>query len=529
MDNVDLDNLSTDMALGGKLALPVGVTDFTVKELLERYKPDDSLFHVDVDSEGLVMLYVEELANYEVRELSTKFDTLIDNVMKYSVETQPLNLEAMGFPVSLTLPLDTVVERTDTLEFDFNALNSNSNVQEISSILFRSTDVNVTVNTHGASYPEGFLLITMQLPGTNEYIVVDASQASSTETKRSLKIEMDKETTTSYTAKFKITGNGQTSIAANAQVGVSIAFKNSDYVVYGHFYYSEGKKQMQPYKVDLFSYLPKGNTLWFYAPSFKFNVSSNIGIPFIFDLDTITSYAHGETAPTYARVSLNEGNIIKRASQLGDPVSSTITVDKSSFPDGNASAIFNTNLSSISASYAFKAPERGSSLGAGDEQFIARDSWMKLTASAQLPIWLDTGSVVAYADTLDGIDVEKYDYITSAQLVFAYTSRLPLEFNVTVKLLDKDKKVIVTQPNRYDYALSAAEVDGEGNVSKPKEGKFSIDYDSNVINDLKKAKYLVVDVKATGAPSSKIKITNNDKLSIKAILHAEGGLTVNPD
>jgi hypothetical protein len=525
MDNVDLNDLSTDVALGGKLAVPLGSTDFTIKELLDRYRPDDTLFRVGEADDGLVMLYVENVMNYEVGVLSERFDTLIDKVANYSVKTQPLDLKGV-FGGELTPPSGSVVERTDTMEFDFNALNDDPSTQEIKKILFRSTEVEVRVNTYNKTYPEDFLLITMQIPGASDSIVIDASRTFSKETKTNLEIKMNKEKSTPYTIKFKITGDGTTSIATSDSINISITFKNSDYVVYGHFYYTEGKKQMDPYKVDLLSYLPEGTKLRFYAPSFKFKASSSIGVPFIFDLDAITSYAHG-SPPTHVKANLLKDSVIFGATEVGKTASNTIIVDASSFPDGNASEIFTTEVDSISATYAFRAPERGSTL-AEAEQFIVRDSKMSLTASVQLPLWLDTGSVIAYADTLDGIDVEEYDYITNAKLIFACTSRLPLEFGVTVTLLDKDRKeIVVTQPDKYHYTISAAEVDGSGDVSQPKESEFSISYEGSVIDDLKKAKYLKISVKAKGATrNSRIKITSSDKLSIKASLRVEGGLTV---
>ncbi|MDR3189436.1 MAG: hypothetical protein LBT94_09705, partial [Prevotellaceae bacterium] len=309
----------------------------------------------------------------------------------------------------------------------------------------------------------------------------------------------------------------------------SIAFTKSDYVVYGYFYYNDGKKQMNPYKADLFSYLPEGTDLRFFAPSFKFDVTSNIGIPFVFDLDTITSYVHGAADPNPVKVNLQNDSVINRASNPTADATSTITINKTSFPDNNASSIFNTSLDSLSAAYTFKAPEKGSALIKG-EQFIAPNSRIKMTASAQLPFWLDEGSVIAYADTLDGIDVEDYEYITNASLIFTYTSQLPLGFDITIALLDSSKNEIsVKNPNNYKHSIKAAPVDGDGKVkqgSSAPQGSFTISYDSSTIEDLKKAKFLVVNVKAQGAASSKIKITNNDKLSIKAGLTVEGGLTV---
>ena len=285
----------------------------------------------------------------------------------------------------------------------------------------------------------------------------------------------------------------------------------------------------------MFSYLPEGTSLRFFAPSFKFNVSSNMGIPFIFDLDSIasTSYEDGVDVPKSVRVSLTKDSVIARADDPEAEASSIITVDNTSFPDLNASDIFKTTLRSINASYTFRAPERGSLL-ASEEQFIDSRSRIRMTASAQLPIWLDKGSVITYADTLDfdSLDEEDYDYITNADLIFTYTSCLPIGFDVTITLLDKNKSVIaVANPDKYKYEIKAAPVDDDGRVNQnnPLKDEFRIGYDSSLIDDLKKAKHLKIDVKAVGAtPNSKIKIADSDKLSIKVGLRTEGGLTVKP-
>ncbi|MDR2814890.1 MAG: hypothetical protein LBB79_09620 [Prevotellaceae bacterium] len=526
MDSVDLNNLSTDMKLGGTLAAPIGSTEFTIKELLERYKPEDSLISIRVDDDKTVMLYAENVVDYETPDLSEKFKALADDVMNYSIKTQPLNLENVGFSVGITPHKDEVIEQDTTMAFDFNNLNDDNSSQEISRILFKKTNVKVTVDTYGKSYPAGFLVITMPLPGTTDSIVIDAS-TDSVYPKENLTVKMGNNAVTSYTTRFKITGNGTTEIAASDMINITVAFTESDYVVYGHFYYNDGERLSEPYEINLFDFMPEGTDLRFFAPSLKFNLSSNIGIPFIFDMDTITSTIHGEANPKHIKVTLNKNNVVYPADAPEKEAVSVITIDNSSFPNNNASDIFSTGVSSIAAAYTFRAPERGDSL-ADKEQFIASNGKLKLTASIQMPFWLDTGSVIAYADTLDGIDVEDFDYITNASLIFTYTSRLPIGFDVTIALLDERKREIaVEKPDKYRYQIEAASVDGNGVVSNPKKGEFSINYDSSIINDLKKAKHLVIRVKATGAtPNSKIKITDNDGLTIKAGLRTEAGFQV---
>jgi hypothetical protein len=528
MDNVDMDNLSTDMRLGGKLALPLGSSEFTVKDLLERYKPD-SLIKVDVNDEGVVMLYAENFVDYKTPDLSQQFGELVSDMTSFSVETQPLNLKNVGFDAMTPRPGFTI-QHEATVPFDFNSLNQNNTVQEITRILFQETSIKVSVNTYGKNYPKGFLVMTMQIPGTTDSIVIDPFYASIDHRKTNLMIYVNKAQTTDYKIKFKITGDGITPIALDDMINISISFdEDSKYVVYGYFYYNDGNPQMQPYHVNLFSYLPEGTDLRLYAPSIKFNVTSNIGIPFIFDLGSITSYLHGEQQPRVVATHLVKDSVIHRARDLVVAANSTITIDTSTFPNNNASDIFNTKLDSISTAYTFRAPMRGSSLIDTVEQFIASDSWMKLTASIQMPFWLDAGSVFTYADTILKEDFDN-EYITSASLIFDYTSNLPVSFALTITLLDENKEQIQVSPSsseKYSYNIEAASVDGRGVVTIPSDGQFIIDYSGSMIDELKKAKHVVINLKATGAtPGSKIKIMDTNSLKIRAELRTEGGLTV---
>ncbi|MDR1022510.1 MAG: hypothetical protein LBL94_04455 [Prevotellaceae bacterium] len=527
MDNVDIDNLSTDMKLGGKLAFPVGASKFTIKDLLERYEAD-TLFRVGVDTAGTVMLYVENIVDYETPDLFEEFGTLVDSMMNFSVKTKPFELK--GFNFTAKPSAGSVMEKDTTMTFDFNNLNDDGEVQEITRILFKETTIKVKVNTFDANYKKDFMVITMQIPGTTDSIVIDASQASSSEKKINLEIRMDKEDKINYKVKFKVTGDGESEISTEAKIDISIAFEDSEYAVFGYFYYNDGKKQMQPYHVNLFSYLPEGTDFRFFAPSFKFDVTSNIGIPFIFDLDTLTSYSHDESEPTHVKINMGGSNIINRAPTLGSSATSAIVIDKDKFPGGNASAIFKTSLDSISAAYAFKVPERDNSTDQ-EEQFIESGSWMRMTASAQMPFWLDGGSVIAYADTITGIDLSAAnDYITSAALIFTYTSNLPLGFEVTITPLDENMRPIeVSSPDKYRYNIKAAPVDGDGAVSSPLKGTFNIDYDKSVAGEMKKAKHLKINVKAKGVtPDAKIKIADTNGLEIKVELRAEGGVDYNP-
>jgi hypothetical protein len=533
MDNVDMDNLSTDMQLRGKLALPLGETEFSIKDLLDRYKVEDSLMGVGVDGDGVVMLYVENIVDYETPDLSESFRSLIDDVMNFDVVAQPFKMSTiLGYSTSY-VPTGTIaVEKEEP--FDFNELNNNDSTQKITRILFKKTTVEVTVDTYEKDYPPGFLVVTMQIPGTDDSIVIDIGDPLARQEKTNLEINLEGKKTTSYRVKFKLNGNGETEISADAMIGISVAFKETkDYMIFGNFYYNDGKRQMQPYHVDLFSYLPEGTNLRFCAPSFKFNVTSNIGIPFIFELDTMTSYNHDGTTIS-VRPNLAGKNVIHRAATASPVVTGTITIDKECFPDGNIASIFQTNLDSISADYAFRSlgvdevyPEAPAE---AEEQFIGSDSRLRMTFSAQMPFWLDTGSVIAYTDTIEDVveDIDN-DYITSASLIFSYTSHLPIGIEITIALLDENRQVVdVSSKERYRYLIEAAPVDEEGAVSSPVDGSFSIDYES-IISDLKKAKRLVVKVRATGeTSSSRIKITERDKFKVKAELRAEGGFSVSP-
>jgi hypothetical protein len=250
----------------------------------------------------------------------------------------------------------------------------------------------------------------------------------------------------------------------------------------------------------------------------------------------MTSYNHdGTTNPV--RPNLTGKNVIHRATLNKPAVTSTIMIDREGFPDGSISSIFQTNMDSISADYTFRALGRGESYEGmpadevAEEQFIGSDSRLRMTFSAQMPFWLDAGSVIAYADTIEDVveDIDN-DYITSASLIFSYTSHLPIGIEITVALLDENRQEVeVEYKDRYRYFINAAPVDAEGAVSNPLDGSFSIDYDESIINDLKKAKHLVIKAKATGEKSSsRIKITEKDKFKVKAELRAEGGLSVNP-
>ncbi|MDR0687946.1 MAG: hypothetical protein LBF55_04565, partial [Prevotellaceae bacterium] len=310
MDNVDVENISTEMQLGGKLALPLGETEFSIKDLLDRYKVEDSLMGVGVGDDGVVMLYVENIVDYETPDLSENFSKLIDDVMKFNVEAEPFEMNDILPDYVFSYAPTGIIEEETEEKFDFNHLNDNDSTQQITKILFKETTVKVEVDTYGESYPPGFLVITMQIPGTNDSIVIDVGAPDSRQKKTNLEINLAGQDSTRYKVKFKVNGDGSTPISTDAKINVSVAFEETkDYMIFGHFYYNDGKRQMQPYHVDLFSYLPEGTNLWFYAPSFKFNVTSNIGIPLIFDLDTMTSYNHdGTTNPV--RPNLTGKNVI---------------------------------------------------------------------------------------------------------------------------------------------------------------------------------------------------------------------------
>jgi hypothetical protein len=531
-DELNFSTLNNEVMVGGSLTLPLGHSKITMQQVLDQYanKLEDVELHAGTGD--VLTLYLDSLIYYEARDLSDGIANLVGDMLRFSVETPLL-------PVPVTIPLGGLTQ-TFNESFDFNGLNLDTSRQKINRLLLK--DVKMNVHVDAPNYPSGFLSVSMTLPGdtTNTWHNFGNVSRSKDTTLHfsNLALKANGSSSLDYQVELRL-ANGSTTISPTDRVSITVSvdtFANFDYVVYGYFYYDEAPKYMdEPYNLNLFEYFPEGTRIGLCDPTINFYVSSNLGVPLTLTIDSLVPEHRIPTTHPALKITHQD---LARANTPDDIQLDALKIDKSDFVDGadSISQLFNSDLKSFYAKYHFNPTYHSyGALPSSEkrEQFIASNSTMTVKMSAEVPLYLDETSQLRLTDTMD-IDLNfnnEYAISGNVDLLFTVKNALPIGVD-TLKftLLDSlYRPIAVSNPGDYyfvnllppDNSLSIqADTKDEVDLSTVKEYPKTISFDNGNIDELVKAKHLLVTVVAL-RPKNKdgklerIKLTTKNYIDIK--------------
>lgn len=504
-EKINLDKLSTDVSLGGTLAVPVGEADISIQKLLARYSPSGS--NVTIGSNGdTITLFYQDTTEYDK---PTSFD--LSN--SYCIDTMySLSDFATDYGVlPQTIPSNTTTYSKNSA-FNYTKINDNSNDQQIDSIRFYTSNIDVKVQTN---LDPGVLKLRIHL-SDNDIVELNMNE----QTKDTSIIEnnyvlniVDKKAT--IPVDIILTGNGSAQITSSSYIKIQITpdYDNSDFVAYGTFKYTDVVTKNAVYPINLNKYLPDSCSIYPVDPRFKFDITSNLGVPVDFKIKSLSTKQTSPLVIKPAHFETGDSTTIQinRAYTVGQYATTTFTLDGGD-NNGNIDDLFKIRVDTATLDFGFKVSQTTDAT----EQYIKSDSKIKIIAAVTMPVWLDEGSKLAYNDTIKNIDVDLSDLLdngTEAVVRLYNINHLPFKANVKVKMLDENFNVIATT-NVYSYDVNAGVVDANGSVTKATESYFYIKYNEGAIDDLKKAKHMLIQVTGNNN-GNKMLIKTTDGIKIK--------------
>jgi hypothetical protein len=526
---MNFDTLDKEVMVGGSISLPLGHSKITMQQVLDQYANRLENIDLRAGTGDVLTLYIDSLINYKASDLSDGIATLVSRVMKYNVETPPIPVPSYlsGVPVPSGIEL-APPPTVDT--FNFNGLNDSLSRQQINRLVINKATMKVHI-VPARTYLDGFLKVRMVLPGDAANTWRDFGSITGTKdttfSVSNLTLKADGSAKLPYQVEMKVTGNGQTSISSADKVNITVTVDTTvdfDYEVYGYFFYQEkAKEMMEPYNVNLFEYFPEGTKLGLCDPTITFNIESNLGVPLTLSIDSLVP--EHRTPTIYPALKVKHQDLL-RASTPDDKKQNTIAINSADFDDpNNISRLFNSDLKSIFAKYRFNPTYTSlASLPPAEqyEQFIASNSVLTMTMSAEIPLYLDEASQLRFTDTMD-IDLNfGNDYAVSGnvELLFTVENALPIGVD-TLKftLLDSLYSPIpVSDPGdyRFDNLLPPDNsLDSNYEVDEVYPYTNSIKFNEKSIDELAKAKHLLVTVVARRPEGGRIKLTTKNYLDIK--------------
>ncbi|MBN1462636.1 MAG: hypothetical protein JW922_03045 [Paludibacteraceae bacterium] len=533
-EDINMDNLSNVMRFDGNLAAPLGEVTVTVKDILDS---------------------VETNSNITISEQGGCVNVYFSDTLEY---TNPANnnLNSFGKIHKLLTPGTTTglpaeipageITYTVTETYDFNDINTDLAKQRVDSIRFFNTTITATVIT---TLPAGFLRVEIELPPEfegegGEVVKMDLTGATTTQDFESenfvVRTENGKLSST-FPIKIIAHGDGSTPLTGSDSISINIELNAVKYVAHGYFNTGQDLlPQNEGLELDLYSLLPNGSLVYPANPEFIFDITSNLGVPMLFNIKGLKTFATGTTPADSVAATFNGDitetfNINAATSYTHDATynttgeqSSNITLNKD-VDKGKINELFKIKVDSAAAKFSFGTQDLDPSTSG---QFITWDSKVKVKVGINMPFWLDEGSTIQSTDTIKDVgetlsNLLDEDNITEAVIRIKTTNMLPMGVKTYLRFLDENYLPVSTL-NLYEYTIPAGVVNSEGLTTSASSNTFKITINASQIEDLKKTKHIKMTTIAEGySTSSKMKFRMSDWLKIQVGAYVIGGVTSN--
>ncbi len=526
-DSIDLDNISDEMTIGGTLSAPLGTANLNIEKLLSNYEPDENSDISIGTQDSIITLFYQDSMSY-----ANPTDLSLDS----SLCVQQL---ITGDDFSPAITGTTLISGNDSYtcskKFKITKVDDDDEA-DIDSIYFYYSLIKVTVGTDISFPGSSYMEVKINLPdaSTNSFNKTITVRHDAVMPYEQNVTNFYIATTDSFTSEIPIDiifyPMGET-ISIDETNTIDITFEpldkdNSQYVAFGDFNYTDTYQQEEKIfeGLDLYSYLPTGNFIKPVDPEIKLSITSNVGLPLNLYVDDLQSQiVENNIITDSAEAAFSTGNEfdIYRAELNEDIASSEIVFDQTNGLDN----IFTIKFNDAKLDISFK--QDLSQKPATNKEFIKSDSKIDMIADISIPIWLEIGSILAYSDTLENVnlnDILEDDNINELVLKFTNTNSLPFGFDINIELLDENSNLIPTT-NNYSYHVDAATVDNTGKVLSEVVSNFNIKYENGVNDEFKYTKHIKLNI-TTNELTNKVKVQNSNSLQIKLGAYTSGGISI---
>ncbi|MDR1679757.1 MAG: hypothetical protein LBR81_08285 [Prevotellaceae bacterium] len=507
-DKLDLDNLSDDMQWNGSFAGPVlAKSKVTVAEMVGAYDDPENAARFRIIDNILTMQFDYEVP-YEMPDINTNFgnfNTLIDDLVVLPDGT-PIGMLSGGttlsFPVNCNL---------------WQSVNENESParHRIKRIEFLNTDVILDVQAPGLSFNGGSVTLEVELPQTGanptkiSFVLTESGQKTLTS---NFTIDLEALHAAGDKLKINIAASGTVSGTSSLTVSLKLdtGSDNSEFIAFGYFNYDDllGGIKEEGYKSDIAGEFKNAKQrLSFPEARFEFDIASSFGVPIIFEIEEITAFHKDVNGnDSTGQITEQKDYEIKRVNNVGETAVSPININNDEIP--GISGLITTSLDSISLKYSVGTVSithdgnwSNPTYACVDcelngkpvtEQFISSKNTLGINTHTTIPCVLGEGDYIYYRDTIaldisesDSLDLDQFN-VEEANLIFICDNGLPFASEVNVWL--------ATGSEGHYTATTVAPYETH------RLEDFTISFNKERVNDLKKAKALILEYRMPPLP-----------------------------
>ncbi len=538
--DINLKDANTDISLNPALALPIGSVHAHMTDLLTLvdssyikedtsngiyvyYKEDnhDMHFHIDEFTNGETLN--ETLTLRTVNELSDIFN-LLD---RFGLDEAPL-------------PSGNYAFKKETLyHFGFNEYIEGEKDVHIDSAIIQHAEIYFDVWVEGIELTENtYLEFDFNFPGLldDEYanrfenIQVKTPHYEYRNTMDHFMAHFDIEKATSNSVDlvldFRIISDGNSTITSDAKIKfkTDIKFINFD-EIYGHVWQREKYKSEAvsfDLPTDLFtSDILKNNKILFSDPRLGINLTSNIGVPMLLQIENFHYTKDGEEHVINTKETCNFPIDIPK--NVGDNYTTHFEINKDNSPIAEILSAMPENIKLDWAVYA------NDSIREHMHYFI-NPIVTNMDFEVTVPFQFDPTTQIFYKDTIAADLEETLSTITNivnidtVSLYLDITSSLPATAIVKLCYLDENNNLLFESK---EFTVEAAEVDGDGRVLNPTIQNKEIGFSSNLAKEIMDTKNIAFEIGLkTKDDNSKLYIQTTDKLDITLSAYAKAKINL---
>ncbi len=535
-NEIDLTNISKDVAIDESLLIPGGESTITIQDILTKTGTND------VKIEGNEVNFVSE------KDLDYSFRKI--DLLKYSAEKTIAVKPWSAYPGSIFIPSGTSIPTstiTDSVSLGINNATRNPGERiestEITSATIglrvdltndiknsiKNSDISITIhfpnntvtNFDGSAYQD--IVIVPNPYGTvknivlNNFVMHTPGGASGIPVEIRVSAKTSSPTTASNYSAFNCT------LSFN-----QIAFKT----VWGHFAPDANAKDSLRIDLDLPASLSKFD-LRFYNPAANITVTSTVGAKLLFNVDYVKAFDKDNKEIAKARFATGANTysdshtfLIAKPANINESGITPIILDKD---NGSTDRLFISGNIPDALEYKFSSGvEADTKL-----DFILPDSKIAAHVNVKIPMILNPGSSIELLDTIKNVgrnlkssmkDVNADS--VSASLILEVTNHFPLPAKLQIEnpVDSLGKEVLKDFQRVYDIEIPALNEDGT--VKEEKLTSFIIELKKGQYEEIRRMSDLYFKVKLGDAGSTnKAHILKDDYIKIKVSGYAKGTIT----
>lgn len=534
-NEIDLTNISKDIAIDESLLIPAGESTITIQDVLTKTGTND------VKIEGNEVNFVSE------KDLDYSFRKI--DLLRYSAEKTVIVKPWSAISGSILIPAGTTVPTStiaDSISLGINDASRNPGERiesaEITSATIglvvsltndiknsiRNSDISITIrfpnntvtNFDGSAYKD--ILITPNSYGTvknivlNNFIMHTPGGASGIPVEVKVSAKTSSGTTASNNSAFNCT------LKFN-----QIAFKT----VWGHFSPDSNSKDSLRINLNLPTSLSKFD-LRFANPTANITVKSTVGAKLKFNVDYVKAFDKNNKEIAKAHFTSPEGD--SHTFKIPKPKSiilsgdTTIILDKN---QGRTDLLFASGEIPDALEYKFSS---GVETDLSSLDFILPDSKIAAHVSVKIPMILNPGSSIELLDTIKNVGRNLKSSMkdvnvdsASVSLVLAVTNHFPLpaKLEIVNPVDSLGKEVLKDFQRTYDIKVPTS-LTTDGSVVTPMVTEFVIQLKKDQYEEIRRMSNLYFKVslgdKSSTTPAH---ILKDDYMKIKLSGYAKGTIT----